>query len=163
MPTDRIIGIDPGNGGGIVVIDETGEGWAIERVFKLSKGEVAIADFLAQYGSHRAVAYLERVYGFGEGRSFNFGRYYGFVRGVLYALGLRAECDTLKDVQPNVWMPGMGLPKQKDVGKVEHRKAIKRLAEESQSDVTATDWNAAAILIALYGLRCETGKGLRKQ
>lgn len=146
-----------------MVIDEGVDGWVIERVFKLSRGEVAIADFLAQYNSHGAVAYLERVYGFGEGRSFNFGRYYGFVRGVLYSLGLRAECDTLKDVQPNVWMPDMGLPKQKEVGKVEHRKAIKRLAEESQADVTATDWNAAAILIALYGLKHETGQGLRKQ
>jgi hypothetical protein len=169
---DTIIGIDPGNRGGVVVLRnqdtseqvgiEKPEGWHIERVFRLERGEIAISEFFGEYRDFEAgtVAYLENVHGWGEGRSFAFGRYYGFVRGCLYCCGMRSERGSLIDVTPQTWMKEMGVPKQKEIGKAKHRQAMRELAASMQDEVETTNWNSAAILIALYGLRRETGRGL---
>lgn len=161
MNARTIFGIDPGNNGGIVQLTkwDLSHEWRLEHVFRLSRGEDAIVEFLKtlSYGFHDVRVYLEQVHGWGEGRSFNFGKYYGFVRGVCKSV---FDVDSLVDVTPQRWMKEMGVPPQKGQ-KAAHRQAIRALAGSLQDEVTATNWNAAAILIALYGLRQETGRGLR--
>lgn len=154
-----ILGIDPGNNGGIIALRQNlvTEEWGVERSFRLERGEDCIVDFfsaLAYPGPY--VAYLEKVHGWGEGRSFNFGMYYGFVRGVLKMRGV-----PIVDVTPQKWMGEMGVPPQRGE-KALHRQAMREMAGAIQGEVTATNWNAAALLIAFYGLRCETPQGLRE-
>jgi hypothetical protein len=152
-----IFGIDPGNNGGVIAMYERRDGWYLVRSFKLARGETDIVQFFREEtdaGSGDCLAYLEKVHGWGEGRSFNFGMYYGFVRGVLRAMEV-----PIIDVTPQKWMKDMGVPPQKGQ-KAAHRLAMRELAQSLQNEVTATNWNAAAILIALYGLRQETGRGL---
>lgn len=152
-----LFGIDPGNNGAIVALGQMDGEWDLHRVFRLSLGEEPIASFFRQYAENASehVAYLEKVHGWGEGRSFNFGMYYGFVRGVLRAHRIR-----IVDVTPQKWMKAMGVPPQKGQ-KAAHRQAMREMAGAMQDEVSSTNWNAAAILIALYGLREETGQGLR--
>lgn len=148
-----LFGIDPGNNGGIIAMGKMDGEWDLARSFKLGLGEEPIAAFFRPYASNAPehVAYLEKVHGWGEGRSFNFGMYYGFVRGVLRAHGIR-----IVDVTPQTWMKEMGVPPQKGQ-KAAHRQAMRELAASIQSEVSSTNWNAAAILIAFYGLRQEGG------
>lgn len=163
MGVRTIIGIDPGNNGAIVVLERgRGATWGLKRVFRLSSGERPIATFLQTHtGPHlldgQVICYLEKVHGWGEARSFNFGMFYGFVRGVLYACGLGSEAGTIVDVTPQRWMKEMGVPPQKGQ-KAQHRQAMRALAEGLQNEVSATNWNAAAILISLYGLKQEGGQ-----
>lgn len=156
MP-NRILGIDPGNNGGMVLLAKARRGWGIERVFKLARGEDAITRFMTAIGGNEPnaptmTAYLEQVHGWGEGRSFNFGMYYGFVRGCLKSSGMTELDGTLVNVTPQKWMPAMGVPPKKGEGAM-HRMAMRDLAEGIQDEVTSTNWNAAAILIAFYGLK----------
>jgi hypothetical protein len=140
-----LIGVDPGNNGGAVVLGRTHDGWTVVRSFKLGRGEEAIAEFAKTYSGVRA--FLEKVHGWGEGRSFAFGRYYGFVRGALVTAGC-----PIVDVEPIKWMRGMGVPPQAGK-KAEHRQAMRLLAGQVQDEVEATNWNAAALLIAYWGAR----------
>jgi len=157
----QILGIDPGNNGGMVLLGRERAGWGILRVFKLSRGEDAIARFVRdtavnQPNAATTTAYLEQVHGWGEGRSFNFGMYYGFVRGVLKSHGMTELDGTLVNVTPQKWMPEMGVPPQKGE-KALHRLAMRRLAEDVQDEIMATNWNAASLLIAFWGLKQEGG------
>lgn len=153
-----IIGIDPGNSGAIVILRKLNGVWTLTRCFRLSSGEQAIAAFLrteAMMGSFGpTICYLEKVWGWGEGRSFNFGMFYGFVRGVLYSCGLTTENGYLVDVIPQKWMKEMGVVPQKGE-KAKHRQNMRQLAGEIQNEIKPTNWNAAGILIAYYGLKME--------
>jgi hypothetical protein len=156
------MGIDPGNNGAAVTLAKRSGKWWLDRVFRLSSGELAISNFITQYTpDYRGLkaCYLEQVHGWGEARSFNFGMYYGFVRGSLYTRDVTEENGRLINVTPLKWMKEMGVPPQKGQ-KALHRQAMRELAGELQNEVEATNWNAAAILIALYGLRQEEGVGL---
>lgn len=154
-PNRVILGIDPGNNGGMVQLTKWDDAhhWAVDHVFKLERGEQEIAKFVRAVTDHtlRSVAYLEKVHGWGEGRSFNFGKYYGFVRGVLVALEV-----PIVDVTPQTWMKDMGVPPQKGQ-KAAHRQAMRELAGSIQSEVSSTNWNSAAILIAMWGLKQQGG------
>lgn len=154
-PNRVILGIDPGNNGGMVQLTRWDEShdWSVEHVFKLERGEKEIARFVRTVTevTLHSVAYLEKVHGWGEGRSFNFGKYYGFVRGVLVALEV-----PIVDVTPQAWMKEMAVPPQKGQ-KAAHRQAMRELAGSIQAEVSSTNWNAAAILIAFYGLRQQGG------
>lgn len=143
-----VLGIDPGNSGGAVVMAKTDWGWKLIRCFKLAKGEEAIAAFIREQAeSGLGVAcYLEKVHGWGEGRSFAFGKYYGFVRGCLAYAGI-----PINDVLPVKWMRDMGVPPMKG-NRPAHRVAMRDVARGFQQEVEATDWNAAAILIAGWGV-----------
>lgn len=155
-----ILGIDPGNNGAIVAMRQNLIDplvWTIERVFRLERGEDSIADFFRDIkypGPY--VAYMEKVTGFGGGIGLKLRENYGFLRG-----SIKARQDMrLVDVRPQEWMKAMGVSVLKGAL---HRQDMRRLAEEVQNEITPTNWNAAAILIAHYGLRLETGRGLHEQ
>lgn len=148
----RILGIDPGNSGGMVLLVERSTGWSLDKCFKLAHGEEQTVGFVEEYVTAETLVYMELVFGFGAGRSFKFGRYYGFVRGCV-----KMRHAEVVDVVPLKWMSAMGVPSKTKIGHKAHRQAMRGLAERAQSAVGVTDWNAAAILIALYGLRQEGG------
>lgn len=155
-----ILGIDPGNNGGIVQLTKWDRyhAFRIEHMFKLERGEDEIVNFLRLLGDTclEVKVYLEKVHGWGEGRSFNFGMYYGFVRGVCKSM---FGNDCIVDVTPQRWMKDMGVPPQKGQ-KAAHRQAIRELAGKVQDEVTPTNWNSAAILIGYWGL---AQQGLRER
>lgn len=146
-----ILGIDPGNNGGMVLLVERSSGWSLDKCFKLERGERAICEFMKQHVTSGTAVYLEKVHGWGEARSFNFGKYYGFVRGCAM---MRTE--NVSDVPPRVWMPEMGVEGKSQTK--EKRQSMRLLAGQVQGEVEPTNWNAAAILIALFGLRQEGGE-----
>lgn len=152
MPS--ILGIDPGNNGGLVVMNHRGGEWHLDKCFKLEHGEAATIKFLTElaWEFDDTAAYLEKVGGWGVARSFNFGKYYGFVRGAMMMRGI-----PIVDVLPQTWMSAMGVTGKSQTK--EKRQSMRKLAAELQNDVEATNWNAAAILIAFYGIREEQRKG----
>lgn len=149
-----IIGVDPGNNGGLVVMSHRGGEWRLDRCFKLEHGEDAIVRFLRDMvvDLDWTTAYLEKVGGWGVARSFNFGKYYGFIRGALMMRGV-----PVIDVLPQAWMKIMGVTGKSQTK--QKRESMRTLAAGLQNDVEATNWNAAAILIAHYGIREEQRKG----
>lgn len=155
---ETIIGIDPGNNGAMVTLRWTNGGWELDRCFRLEHGEDAIVAFMRDQlviDPGETVAYIERVIGFGGGIGLKLRENYGFLRGVLK---MRGGIQVI-EVLPKKWMDQMGV-----VGKsqtAEKRQSMRALAGQAQDVVEPTNWNAAAILIALYGLRMETGKGLQ--
>lgn len=148
----RILGIDPGNSGGMVLLVERNRGWYLDRCFKLGRGEEATVAFVKDCVTADTRVYMELVFGFAEGRSMKFGKYYGFVRGCV-----KMRSTDVVDVVPVKWMKAMDVPSKTKIGRKAHRQAMRSLAESLQSTVGVTDWNAAAILIALWGLRQEGG------
>lgn len=146
-----LFGIDPGNNGGIVLFQHRGGGWSLERCFKLEHGEQAIVDFVRETAldASDSVAFLEKVLGWGVARSFNFGKYYGFVRACFMMRGI-----PIVDVQPQVWMKQAGVTGKSQTK--EKRQSMRQLAErrleETGQELGVTNWNAAAVLIGYYGI-----------
>lgn len=122
-------------------------------MFRLGLGEQAIVEFFREqlaFCPGEAVAYLEKVHGWGDARSFNFGMYYGQVRMACLMRNI-----PVVDVLPQEWMRAVEIPKQDVKKKAEHRQAIRRISGEWMSaygDFEATNWNAAAGLIACFGV-----------
>lgn len=149
MSTYTIFGIDPGNNGAAVVLKRWEDSWDLTRCFRLGNGEAAIAQFVKQEVGNCSTppeCYLERVTGFGGGIGLKLRENYGFLRGVLTANGVR-----IHDVQPQAWMKAMGVEGKSQTA--EKRQSMRALAAEIQDDVEATNWNAAAVLIAFYGAK----------
>jgi hypothetical protein len=161
-----ILGIDPGNNGAITLWQDwscypgnplntrPGGPWWLDYLFRLEYGEDEIVRFFRDYlpADYQYTAYLEKVHGWGEGRSFNFGKYYGFVRGCVLMRGI-----PIVDVLPQTWMAAMEVPKQRGE-KARHRQDMRRLADEMLArrripGVKAANWSAAALLIGEYGIR----------
>lgn len=146
-----LFGIDPGNNGGIILFENRGGGWSLERCFKLEHGEQATVDFVRQTAldAGESVAFLEKVHGWGVARSFNFGKYYGFVRACFMMRGIQVV-----DVPPQAWMKQAGVTGKSQTK--EKRESMRQLAEqrldETGQELGVTNWNAAAILIAYYGI-----------
>ena len=152
----RIVGIDPGAHGGIVTLCPVRRGsrsWVVQHVFKLERGEEQIASHLKTILSTggEEVVYLERVQGWGGGPGLKLMANWGFLRGCIVMCGAK-----LVDVYPQAWMKAMYVTGKSQTK--EKRESMRLLADGLQNDVTATNWNAAALLIAGYGLKQEGGQ-----
>lgn len=147
--SEVILGIDPGNNGAIIQLEWRGGDWHLDRSFRLERGESAIAHFFHEelaFAHGQATAYLEKVTGFGGGIGLKLRENYGFLRGCLMMRGVQ-----IVDVRPQQWMAFMGVEGKSQTA--QKRQSMRSLAAELQGDIEPTNWNAAAILLAYYGLR----------
>jgi len=134
----RILGIDPGQSGGIALLGEI-----TPMASKMPDTEKDIFDLLDSYDGNRA--YIEAVHampGQGVSSCFKFGRNYGFLRGCLIALGIPFET-----VTPQKWQKALGCLSHGD------KNVTKAKAQELFPSLKVTHSTADALLIALYGSR----------
>lgn len=146
-----IIGIDPGLGGGIAVLD----GMRV-RVYNMPETYPDIYNIFKslreQYVGKDISVVMEDVGHGMPGQSSKatavFARHNGHLEMALYALGLR----TVK-VTPQKWMKhySNSLGKSKDYEKREWKNKLKGLAQQMFPSEKVTLKNADAILIANYG------------
>lgn len=146
----RIIGIDPGKNGGLAVLFEDARVWTC----RLSGGEADTIDTLRSLATAeddvRVTAYLELVGGYiGKKQPgsamFRFGENYGFLRGVLQALGIPTEL-----VRPQQWQKGLGG--LKGIEGQARKRALRDHAARLFPNAHVTLSTADALLIARYGM-----------
>lgn len=141
------IGIDPGKSGGIAVIDEyTNERWAIpysdEELLKT-------ADYAMEYDCICCLEKVGAMPGQGVTSMFNFGKAYGYIKGVLEAFGIPYQ-----EISPQKWKKEFGLNSDKTAS-VE---VCRRLFPDVNLLATprckkAHDGMAEALLLAEYARR----------
>lgn len=145
-----IIGIDPGQAGGIVCRDTT-DMWKSPIIEKMPETELDILCLLREFWRMAEAegfpvrAYLERVGarpGQGAGGMWKFAEHYGNLRMALTAAGIPYEM-----VTPQKWQKALGCLSGGD------KNVTKRRAQELFPQVKVTHWNADAILISEYGVR----------
>lgn len=141
------IGIDPGNSGAIVArTSPTGV-----QEFVLKKGtEADAAGFLRKVKTFgKTSAMIEKVSAMpkqGVTSMFNFGRSYGFLRGLLVALQIPFE-----EVTPSRWQKDFGLLRGgKDETNTKKKNRHKAKAQELFPRQKITHGNADALLIAHF-------------
>lgn len=140
----RIIGIDPGQSGGIVLLED-GEP---PHVHKMPETDGDVRDLLHELavGLRTDVfAWLEQVGsmpGQGVSSSFKFGRNFGFLAGVLTGLNIPHEL-----VRPQKWQKAMGCLTGGD------KNVSKAAAQRLWPRLKWTHAVADAALIAEYGRR----------
>jgi hypothetical protein len=154
MKQSIYIGIDPGGtSGGLFIISVPFDNDLITSFYSLEfkkSTEKDIYEFIDDYcnGAHTANAIIEKVHsmpGQGVSSSFKFGQNYGFLKGILTALGISYE-----EVTPQSWMKYYGMKKNKTESKTEWKKRLRQRAEQIFPEVKITANTADAILIAEY-------------
>jgi crossover junction endodeoxyribonuclease RuvC len=139
-----IIGIDPGQSGGIAWMNQRGV-----EVIKMPDTERDIVDALramiyeAPELERGVKCYLELVHSMprqGVASSFKFGKGYGVLIGVLSALEIPFEL-----VTPQKWQKAMGCMSKGD------KNVTKRKAQQLFPRLKITHATADALLIAAYG------------
>lgn len=107
----RIVGIDPGLGGGIAEV--TGTPWAVKMPTVPGKGSKReldgpkIRNLLACFGNGKPFVWIELVHSMpkqGVASSFTFGDGYGTIKGIL--IGLQIPYDF---VRPQAWQKFFGI------------------------------------------------------
>lgn len=156
-----MIGIDPGAHGAIAVVNEAREVLAVTDmpVTQVQKGKRMISRVNPQLlaatvrglmmthpGQYRAcVEQVGAMPGQGVSSTFEFGRGYGAVLGVLGALQVPAL-----NVTPLAWKRTFALGRSKDASRNRVMELYPGLAD--QLDRVKDDGRAEAVLIALWGL-----------
>lgn len=158
------LGIDPGQSGGMCLMDNNGTILDIVSFKNMTDHDKAQilsewifydktqdADPLSTLSElrERFKAYIEEVHSFpkqGVTSSFNFGRSYGFLIGLL--TGLKIPFET---VSPQRWQRALNSLKKKGMSKTEHKNQLKSLAQRTWPDKKITHAIADAMLIAEYG------------
>lgn len=147
---NKFIGIDPGSGGGIAVVGEKVLCTSILDRKKITERDVY--DFLLGF-SNESVALIERVGAYRvEGRQqgaksmFTFGQSYGFLRGVLVALGIPFD-----EVAANSWQSHFKLRRtDKSETTTAKKNRHKAKAQQLFPSLKITHGIADALLIAEY-------------
>lgn len=141
------IGIDPGQSGGFVCLEENG---FVGGCTKSPDTERDIFDWLEGFtDKDNSIAMIEAVHSMpkqGVSSSFKFGQNYGFLRGCL--IGLEVPFD---QVTPQRWMKAMGCMSGGDKNKT------KAKAQQLFPGVKVTHAIADALLIAEYCRRLRLG------
>lgn len=156
-----IIGIDPGLNGAVAFCEDSG---ALVNVLDLpivaigTKDRLDVRHFRAMvemFGAPDAIVYLENVSAMpkqGAGPSFNFGRMFGELHGVLIGMEF-----VVRLVTPQKWMFAMGLRSIPGAVKKDRKNASRARACQLFSNHThhfarvKDDGRAEAALIAHYG------------
>jgi hypothetical protein len=140
----KILGIDPGVGGGLVLLEDT------EPTFVgLYVSEQDFIDNVRDLASEGIdAAFIEKVNAFpgqGVASTWKFAQNYGFERGVVRTLKV-----PLHEVRPQVWQKGLGIPQVKE--KTKRKAALKDTAGRLFPQLRWTLKTCDAVLIALYGI-----------
>jgi len=137
----RIIGLDPGQSGGAVLMDDTG---IIDRIKFGGLTEHDTAETLIEWASDIPVrAWIEAVHSMprqGVASSFKFGKHFGFLIGILTACSIPYDL-----VTPAKWQ---GVLKCRTKG---DKNVSKAAAQRRWPDLRWTHALADAALIAEYG------------
>lgn len=146
----NIIGVDPGQSGGIAIASLEGGRWEM-RAVKMPATERELWDVFV--GLDPGVAFIEKVGStpqMGVKSAFSFGRSAGLLHMALVAAGLRIEF-----VSPSKWQGALRLPKiggkigENGTAKKNRNKAK---AQELRPELKITHATADAILLCEYGL-----------
>lgn len=142
-----IMGIDPGVSGAVAFFFPMVHRLAVDDV-PVAGGEINGYELARLVRMHRpTMAVIERVNamsGQGVSSSFNFGRSYGDVRGVVSA------CDVpMHFVTPQKWKKHFGLSADKDESRLRAIRMFPNAAESFR--LKKHDGRAEAALLALYG------------
>lgn len=142
-----LIGIDPGETGGIAWTDSDG----IVQAVKMPDGMTEQADFLRSLRMDWKIcaAIMEKVGTYMPGNSgpsaATFARHCGHLEAILYTLGIPCE-----QVAPQTWMKHLGaLPKEKK----DRKKAIKEWAARTFPHLSVTLNTADALAILHWGMK----------
>lgn len=151
-----IIGLDPGEKGGIAVLDKEGD---VVEVSKMPITMLDILSFLRNYPSDECVAYLENVGhgmpGQSSAATARFARHNGHLEMALQAVGIKTNM-----VTPQKWEKSYQLGKSSDYSKTEWKNRLKSKAQQlfpnlgKKLSLATCD----AILLAEYGRKQEIGK-----
>lgn len=151
-----IIGLDPGEKGGIAVLDKEGD---VVEVSKMPITMLDILSFLRNYPSEECVAYLENVGhgmpGQSSAATARFARHNGHLEMALLAVGIKTNM-----VTPQKWEKSYQLGKSSDYSKTEWKNRLKSKAQQlfpnlgKKLSLATCD----AILLAEYGRKQEIGK-----
>jgi hypothetical protein len=153
------IGIDPGQGGGIAIVTESG---AVLRAVKMADTDRDVFDALSCLNSHRAFAVLEKVHSspqMGVASAFTFGCSYGALRMALCAAGIPYD-----EVTPQAWQKVMGcrLPGGKGFGQRDATAAKNHTKRRAQAlfpyVAKITHATADALLLAEFCRRRRIGQ-----
>ena len=152
-PFRKVIGIDPGKGGGIAMITAISHEKDEVKVFPCPKdvdGMATLIDIcLSDVAPYRTKVFLEKVWAFptdGRAGSFSFGCNYGQWQGILAMCELKPEFITPKTWQSHFEIK-KGLPKNV------RKKILKQMAIDRCPDMKGITLKTAdALLIAIYGL-----------
>lgn len=140
--------IDPGKTGAICAFFSDGN----VSADPMPKTEEGVLSLLSGY-AQSPICYLEKVGGYigGEGQPgsamFNFGHNYGFLRGVLRALGI-----TIADVTPQTWQAGLKLGSTGFGSKKDRKKAYLEHARLKFPEIKVTLSLADALCIGLWAM-----------
>ena len=147
-PFKKIIGIDPGKGGGTAVISDKGKIKIYPCPREVKDMSMLIAMCLNDVAAYRTQVIIEKVWSFptdGRMGAFSFGQNYGQWEGILHSHELEPRYIT-----PKVWQSHFeikkGLPK--DVRKRNLKELAKKKFPKTKGITLKT---ADAILIAVYG------------
>ena len=144
----QILAIDPGASGGFAWNDITG---TRIKCLPMPETEGDIIALIRDRKTYTTTVLMEQVVGFipggGFGSGFTFGTNFGFLKGVVQALGLQLEL-----VRPPKWQKALSLGAKKDYDK----KWKHHLKERAQQIYPRCDGitlkTADALLILYYGL-----------
>ena len=142
----RIIGIDVGKNGGIVVYDT--ENNRLLECIKMPPTPKDLLDFLSIY-KENSVCYLERVNGItgqSTSASFVFGEGYGQLTMGLIACGIPTVT-----VSPQTWQKTLGLRNTDKLGKTEWKNILKKKAQQLFPYAKVTLATSDALLKCEYG------------
>jgi hypothetical protein len=136
---DLYLGIDPGQSGGLAILEEDG---SVVLVEKMPETERDTAEILAEFVPRVRFALIEAVHSMpkqGVSSSFKFGRSYGFLRGLL--IGLRLTFD---EARPQEWQRGMSCLSGGD------KNVTKAKAQQLFPELKITHATADCLLIAEF-------------
>jgi len=140
----NVIGIDPGQSGGIAMVGDD------PCAIKMPETERDIFDALNAFSTEASSAFIEAVHAMpkqGVSSTFKFGQNFGFLRGCLIALGIPFE-----SVAPQKWQKALGCLTHGD------KNVSKRRAQELFPGLKINHYVADALLIALYGQRLQRAR-----
>lgn len=149
-PMQTIIAIDPGKDGGIAL--RSPESTACYPMPN-TQGDILNALREIRAESNNIVCYLEHVSGYaGKAQPgsamFRFGEHFGFIKGVVQALGIR-----LVLVRPQVWQKGFGLGTASAcASKTQWKNKLKSEAQRRYPQLDVTLKTADALLILDYAI-----------
>lgn len=144
----KIIGIDPGQAGGIVVLTDTGN----MEVHKMPETPADMYELLEK-NRDDSVCYLEKVHsmpGQGVSSSFKFGRGYGNIEMALLALKIPTH-----NISPEKWMKELALGTRGERSKTDWKNHLKKTAQQLFPSIKFTLATCDASLIAEYGRRMQ--------
>lgn len=162
MDYNKIIGIDPGAGGGIAIFSKSGLGCSKMPMIEVIKNghrrritdvQVLSGMLIDQKNGYNPIIFIERVQAFGSdtddpGKRFNIQKMLANYESLLTIIKM-LEIPMI-EVPPRTWQAYLGLVK-KGIEKSQRKKIYQRAAQSYYPSVKATLWNSDAMCLVQFG------------